>query len=78
MLVRFLAGLRALLLKMVEEALPQPPLDFDVRSLSPLHWDLSPLLQELQSTSAERQGFRYAVCPFEEQYSRLDDQEGAS
>ena len=67
MLVRFLAGPRAYAFQVVEEALPQPPLDFDVRSLSPLQWDLSPLLQELQSTPAEGQGLRYAVCPFEEQ-----------
>jgi hypothetical protein len=53
-------------------------LDFDVGSFSPLQWDLPPLLQELQSTPAEGQVLRYAVCPFEEQYSRLDDQEGAS
>jgi hypothetical protein len=77
-LVGFLARLRALLLKMIEKALPQLPLDFDICSLSPLQRDLPPLLQELQSTPAEGQGPRYAVCPFEEQYSRLDDQEGAS
>jgi len=67
MLVRSLARLRALLLKMVEDALPQPTLDFDVCSLTPLQRDLPPLLQELQSTPAEGQGLRYAACPFEEQ-----------